>query len=204
MSIMTVGMSPSGWITAAAVATLISTLSSGGLAYYWEKRKLNRSERSTAYSSFLDKFSQRWRAFADRDGAEKERRRQAAKRMPDASAVEKAIADVARWDRRANELRDELYEAYTRIQILSPQSVVEAALGLVRLSDDRNRAFKDPEKYASPANDSRSAALATFVRRAREDLGIKPLDTEKLRKDAAQIDRPWWAGGEGTDGSRIP
>ena len=166
MSIMTVGVSPSGWITAAAVATLISTLSSGGLAYYWERRKLNRSERSAAYSSFLDKFSQRWRAFADRDGAMKEQRRQAAKRAPDTSAVEKAIADVDRWDVLANELRDELYEAYTRIQILSPQNVVEAALELVRLSDDRNRAFKDPEKYASPANDSRSAALASIFRPA--------------------------------------
>lgn len=197
MLVMTAGATTSGWITAAAIATLISTGVTGGLAYYWERRKLNRSERSAAYSSFLDKFSQRWRAFADRDGALKEQRRQAAAQSPDVEATERAIADVARWDLRAVELRDELYEAYTRIQILSPQTVVEAALKLVRISDDRNRAFKDPARYTSPANDSRSAALADFVRCAREDLGVKRLDTERLRKDAAQVDKPWWAGGEG-------
>lgn len=143
----------STWIAAAAVATLISTLSSGGLAYYWERRKLNRSERAAAYAAFLDSFSKRWGAFADRDRAAIWGRRLSTERDGDPGEVKQAAADVDSADKRAVDLRDELYEAYTRIQILSPQEVVEAALGLVRLSDQRNRAFKVPEKHTSPAND---------------------------------------------------
>lgn len=186
----------SSWITAAAIATLISTLSSGGLAYYWERRKLNRSERATAYAAFLDSFSKRWGAFADRDRAAIAGRRLATDRNADPLEAKQAAYDLDAADTRAIDLRDELYEAYTRIQILSPQEVVEAALGLVRLSDQRNRAFKAPEKHASPANDVRSAELALFVRCARADLGAKPLDTGRLRTDGATVDRPWWAGGE--------
>lgn len=190
------GPDPSSWITAAAVATLISTLSSGGIAYYWEKRKLNRAERSAAYAAFLDTFSQRWRAFADRDGFVRRERRLAADRTANVTDVDQARADADAADQRATALRDELYEAHTRIQMLSPQEVVEAALSLVRLSDERNRAFKSPEKYKSPANDVRSAALASFVARARVDLGVKPLELDRLRKDSAEVDAPWWAGGE--------
>ena len=194
--VLSMSTGASSWITAAAVATLISTLTSGGLAYYWERRKLNRSERSAAYAAFLDSFSKRWGAFALRDRAAMIRKRLATRPGADPVAAERAVTDLESAGNRADELRDELYEAYTRIQILAPQAVVEAALTLVRLSDERNRAFKDPVKYKSPANDTRSAALANFVGHARTDLGVKPLDTDRLRTDAARLDRPWWAGGE--------
>lgn len=164
------------WLTAAAVVAVASV----AINTYWERRKLNRSERSQAYAAFLHAFSRRWRAFGDRDGA---------KRADDSLAFDAA-------ESRILDLRDDLYESYTKIQILAPQDVVEAALQCVRLSDQRNKAFKQPSKHKGVGIDARNAVLAEFVRAARDDLGLKALDVNRLRSQpAGEASAPWWAGG---------
>lgn len=153
-------MSVETWITSAAVAAAVSII----VTIFWERRKLGRKERADAYADFLSVFSKRWKAFADRDGA---------KKRGEAAALDEA-------DARVNSLRDELYDAYSRIQILGSQKVVEQALACLRLSDDRNRAFKMPGAPGVAA-DARAAALSSFTKASREDLSLKALDTHRLK-----------------------
>lgn len=154
------------WITSAAVAAFVSIL----VTVRWERKKLSRAERSSAYSDFLSVFSQRWRAFGDRDGAKKRG----------------DLTSLAELESRVISLRDDLYDAYTCIQILGSQDVIERALACVRLADDRNRAFKNPALKGVGA-DERSAALAAFVRACRDDLSLAELDTFRLRTDYASV-----------------
>lgn len=151
----------SEWITAAAIASLIAVV----VANYWEHRKLNRAEKIDAYAAFLSVFSRRWRAFGDRDGARKRG----------------DLTELASLDERVTALRDDLYEAYTRIQMLGSQDVVEKAIELIRLGDDRNRSFKTNGAVPGVGVDRKQAAIAAFVRAARKDTGQAELDVFKLR-----------------------
>jgi len=87
---------------------------------------------------------------------------------------------VGRAEARINLLRDELYDAYARIQILGSQKVVESALACLRVSDDRNRAYK-LSGAPGVGVDRRSSALAAFTKACRHDLQLSPLDTERLK-----------------------
>lgn len=149
------------WITSGAIVTIASILTTS----FWERRKLNRTERSKAYASFLSAFSQRWRAFGDRDGARK---------REDAEAEAEA-------DSRVKVLRDVLYAEYAHIQVLASQPVVEAAFRLVTLSDARQRSFATEGQTPGVGADTRSAALAAFVAVARKELGLAGIDVDALR-----------------------
>ncbi len=150
------------WVSSAAVATIAAIVVSS----VWERRKLSRTERAVSYADFLGLSSQLWRSFADRDGASKRG----------------ATFETHKCNERIRALRSELYTSYARIQILGSQRVVESALAYLRLSDDRNRAFK-VSGAPGVALDTRAAALATFVEECRLDLSLKPLDKFRLHKD---------------------
>lgn len=155
--------SAGGWLTASAIVAVVAWMTGNR----WERRKLSRSERANAYASFLDACSRRWRAFADRDGAD-----------PGSAALEEA-------ETRVRKSRDEAYQAYTIIQILGSQAAVEAALNLLRAYDQRNKSYKDGGKTPGVGADAKAELLGKFVTVARDDLHLKALDTEKLRRPVA-------------------
>ncbi|MCK3768849.1 hypothetical protein MZK47_04090 [Microbacterium aerolatum] len=56
------------WVSLIPTA-IVAAVISGLINIFWERRKLSRSEKATAYSGFLQATSKRWKAFGDRDGA---------------------------------------------------------------------------------------------------------------------------------------
>jgi hypothetical protein len=161
-----------GFITGAVVTTVISII----LNFYWERRKLSRGERASAYADFLSVFSKRWRAFIDRDVLEK-------------ATGSRTTAEYVAVDERVDTLRDDLYDAYTRIEILAPREVVALALYCLGVSDARNRQHTTAGQTRGVGNDERTEALNSFVAAARRDVGQNELDLFDLRRkrDAAKL-----------------
>lgn len=153
------------WLTSGAVVTAASI----GVNVFWERRRLNRTERAHAYSAFLAAASRQWRAFGDRDGAHKR--------------GEQAVEEEA--DKRVRQARDDMYEAYTLLQVLGSQEVVGSALAYIRMADDRNRSTKGVDGKRGMGVDERAELLAEFVCFARNDLGLAALDRESLRRPKA-------------------
>lgn len=149
-----------GWLGSAAAATVASVL----VTSWWEVRKLDRSERATAYSDFLSAFSKRSQVFGLRD--------QAAKRGDQAS--------VTKLTKKSRDLRNDAWDAYVRIEMIGKQETVEAALDLVRFQDAQNVAFNNGAKRAP--NPERAEKVAVFVAVARRDLKLSKLDTHPLRR----------------------
>lgn len=155
-----------GWVTASALVAGIAWITGN----HWERRKLSRAERASAYANFLSACSRRWQVFSDRDRASDE-----------SEAWHRANEDVKR-------LREDAYDAYTLIQILGSQKAVETALNLVRAYDQRNKSYWDRRKTPSVrtpgvGSDDKAKLLNDFVEAARKDLGLKTLDTDSLRND---------------------
>lgn len=155
-----------GWVTAAALATIISTCATVGVNYYWERRKLMRSERMSAYADYLAADSERWRAFKNRDGAKK--------RGPEGAEAQ------ASADKIVQEARDRMWDAYSRAQLVAQKGLVSTMLACIRLSDDRQRAYKMGQK--SPGDDQRAAAIRNLVTQGRKDLGLRKLPDETFKK----------------------
>ncbi|MBO9046048.1 hypothetical protein JG550_003566 [Curtobacterium flaccumfaciens pv. flaccumfaciens] len=149
-----------GWLGSAAAATVASVL----VTSWWEVRKLDRTERATAYSDFLSAFSKRSQVFSLRD--------QASKRGDQAA--------VTKLTKKSRNLRDDVWDAYVRIEMIGKQETVEAALELIRFQDAQNVAFNNGAKRAP--NPDRAAKVAAFVAVARRDLKLAKLDTHPLRR----------------------
>lgn len=155
-----------GWVSAAALATLVSTGFTVGLNYYWEKRKLMRSERMSAYADYLAADSERWRAFADRDGAKK-------KGTEATEALEAA-------DKTVQEARVRMWDAYSRSQLVAQKGLVKAMFTCIRISDDRQRSYTGKSK--SPGDDQRKAAIRNLITEGRKDLGLRQLPDKTFTK----------------------
>lgn len=146
------------WITSSALIALLAWVTGN----QWERRKLSRTERATAYSALLSSCSRWWDSFAERD------------RISDRNSPEWLVANE-----RVRATRHDAWDSYATIQVLGRQSVVQAAITLVRAYDKRNRAYH--HGTTGIGADSRAELLAGFVAAARKDLGLRALDRAALK-----------------------
>lgn len=154
-----------GWVSLAALVAFISMIASN----IWERKKLARSERIKSYSAFRSAVS-RWSKEIGAMGA--------IMKSPDFSEEDEKFQRVKD---RVMEARDLTYDAYTQIEMVAPSSVVGAAYSILTLNDAQYRTFFRGGKGV-PA-DKKAVALAHFTAVARKDLGLKEIDSEKLKKD---------------------
>ncbi|MDR2254905.1 MAG: hypothetical protein LBE25_02685 [Arthrobacter sp.] len=144
---------------------IVAAIISGLINIFWERRKLSRSEKAAAYSGFLQASSKRWKAFGDRDGA----------------AASGDAELVARLDSQLAEIRDEQWGAYALLQIVGSQATAVYALSLIKAFDERNKNFRNPGTGKNIGADKKSEMQNQFVAAARRDMGLRPLDKEKLK-----------------------
>lgn len=67
-----------------------------------------------------------------------------------------------------------MWRAYSQTQIVGSPRVVGAMFRCLKLSDDRQRAWKG--RAGSPPSPERAKAIGLLVDAARADLALKPLD----------------------------
>lgn len=155
-----------------ALLTFLIAAASWFTGNRWERRKLSRNERAVAYSNFLDALNRRWAAFQDRDQLirSSDFRRFSGSNDPDLAAS---------WD-EANErvkgLREEVWSAFTIIQVLGSPASVTTAQAVVELYDRRNASYFKPKSVQGVGSDERSVAQKRFIAAARHDLEQRPVE----------------------------
>lgn len=152
------------WISLIPTAVVAAVIS-GIINIFWERRKLSRTEKANAYSEFLRATSKRWRAFGDRDGARKARDE----------------AEVERLNEHLRSIRDEQWGAYALVQIVGSPDAAAKALTLIRAFDDRNKNFINPGSGRNIGGDQRTEMQNSFVAAARKDMGLRKLNSKKLK-----------------------
>ena len=178
------------WNAAAVIAALVFLTNQ-----FWEKRKLSRDLRAGAYARFIGAQSRWWRKAQERDRVWKQLKDEAVegnRLFPSANELEiKAIS------RQMGELRDELWEEFSLIQVIAPNKTASSAYTLITALDMDNDAFfynaeeqeelyrkvpgQDVKKKRSKKRkdrvpnrlgaDERTRLLTIFTTNARKDLG---------------------------------
>lgn len=149
-----------GWVSSTAIAAVIATVITALITSYWERKKLARAERVAAYTGYLSADSDRWRAFATRDGL--------------AKTLGRTAPEIAALDDDIRRLRAEMWRAYSQTQLVGSKGVVAAMFQCLKLSDQRQRSWGG--RGASPPNPERARAIGALIAAARSDLSLKPLD----------------------------
>lgn len=150
------------WVTAGAVASLVTIATTGAR----ERRKLVRAERIRSYAEYLATDSERWAAFAQRYRAK----------------MSGDEASYATADERVKALRDRMYAAYCHAQVAGSEPVVKAMIDCLRVSDARQAAFHASGRR-SPGVDDRARALRALVSAARADLKLKSFSEALFAKN---------------------
>lgn len=154
-----------GWVSMAALVALLSLVAT----LFLERRKLARSERIRAYSSFRGSVS-RWTKEIRAIGA--------IRKKPDFSEESEEFLEAKS---RVTVARDDMYDAYAQVEMVAPHDVVLAAHTVCILNDVQYKAFFDPSLKGVPA-EKFADALANFTAKARKDLGLNSVNRSEFKE----------------------
>lgn len=158
----------------AILVAIISPLITGLVTSYWERKKINRDYLVKSYSDFLTLSSLHWKLLKERSIISKGKNASWIKgKKPNRGALE--LENNSEWNKLNTQIRNvkqDLYSAYSTIQIVGDVTTVQEALSLIQLHDrQNNKYFGFPT--SGVGDPDRKKQIGKFVSAARRDLGLK-------------------------------